>query len=89
MEWGRAKENFEISIKKDPTYQKAYAKKGDCHFFMKEYHKALETFETGFKLDSNDQLCKNGVAKTQQAIYSSGDNKEDQQARAQRAMQDP
>ena len=35
MEWQRAKENFEICLKKDPTYIKAYPKKGDCHFAMK------------------------------------------------------
>jgi stress-induced-phosphoprotein 1 len=44
MEWNRAKENFDIAIKKDPNFIKAYPKKGDCHFAMKEYHKALDTY---------------------------------------------
>lgn len=35
MEWQRAKENFDIALKKDPAYIKAYPKKGDCHFAMK------------------------------------------------------
>lgn len=35
MEWNRAKENFEIALKKDPNYIKAYPKKGDCHYAMK------------------------------------------------------
>lgn len=51
MEFQRAKENFEISLKKDPTYVKAYPKKGDCHYFLKEYHKALEAYEAGLKID--------------------------------------
>jgi stress-induced-phosphoprotein 1 len=41
MEFQRAKENYEMAIKKDPNFVKAYPKKGDCHFFLKEYHKAL------------------------------------------------
>lgn len=35
MEWQRAKENFEIALKKDPKYIKAYPKKGDCHYSLK------------------------------------------------------
>jgi Tfp pilus assembly protein PilF len=35
MEWPRAKDNFEIALKKDPSYIKAYPKKGDCHFALK------------------------------------------------------
>ena len=78
-------------MKKDPNYQKAYAKKGDCHYSLKEYHKALETYEAGLKLDANNELCKAGVQKTQQAIYMSGNkmSQEEQQQRAQRAMADP
>lgn len=75
-------------MKKDPTFIKAYHKKGDCHFFLKEYHKALEAFETGLKKDPNDQFCKQGIDKTQAAIYSSNSN-EDQQERARKAMADP
>ena len=66
MEWNSAKNNFEICLKKDPTYIKAYGKKGDCHYSMKEYHKALETYEAGLKLDPNNEVCKQGLQKTQQ-----------------------
>ena len=89
MEFGRAKENYEIALKKDPSFIKAYHKKGDCHFMMKEYHKALECFEKGLKLDPNNEFCKAGIQKTQQLIYAGGNNEEDQQERARRAMADP
>lgn len=58
-------------MKKDPNYIKAYPKKGDCHFAMKEFHKALEAYEAGLKIDANNELCKQGLVKTQQAIYMS------------------
>ena len=88
MEFQRAKENYEIALKKDPNFVKAYHKKGDCHFFMKEYHKALEMYEAGLKKDPEDKFCKEGLEKTQQAIYFSN-SQEDQEERAKKAMADP
>ena len=40
------------------------------------------------KRDENDENCKQGIQKTQMAIYS-GNSDEDQKMRAQRAMADP
>lgn len=88
MEFQRAKEHYELALKKDPTFVKAYHKKGDCHFFLKEYHKALSTYEQGLKLDPNDKFCKEGIEKTQQAIYLTN-SQEDQEERAKKAMADP
>jgi stress-induced-phosphoprotein 1 len=84
----RAKDNYDIALKKDPNFQKAYHKKGDCHFFLKEYHKAIETYELGLKKDPTDNFCRQGVEKTQTAIVM-GSSQEEQQQRAQRAMSDP
>lgn len=72
MEWQRAKENFDIALKKDSKYVKAYPKKADCHYALKEFHKALETYEAGLKIDPENELCKTGIIKTQQAIYTAG-----------------
>ena len=88
MEFQRAKENYETALKKDPNFAKAYHKKGDCHYFLKEYHKALESYEAGLKKDPNDHFCKEGIEKTQQAIYLTN-SQEDQEVRAKRAMADP
>jgi len=88
MEFQRAKESYDTVLKKDPEFLKAYHKKGDCHFFLKEYHKALEVYELGLKKDPNDKFCKDGLEKTQQAIYVNN-SQEDQEVRAKRAMADP
>jgi stress-induced-phosphoprotein 1 len=45
MEFVRARDALDKALAIDPNYVKAYAKKGDCHFYLKEYHKALEAFE--------------------------------------------
>lgn len=88
MEFQRAKDNFDQALKIDPNYIKAYPKKGDCHFFLKEYHKALQAYEDGLKKEPENELCKIGMNKTQQAIYMSN-SQEDQEQRAKRAMADP
>ncbi len=50
---------------------RAYVKKGDCHFFLKEYHKATELYEKGLSLDPENAACKEGLQKTKTAIFTS------------------
>jgi tetratricopeptide (TPR) repeat protein len=52
-----AKAACEKAIELDPRYVKAWAKKGDIEFFMKEYHKALETYKRGLEIEPNNSLC--------------------------------
>lgn len=50
MEFPTALKDLEQAILLNPTYVKAYTKKGICHFAMKEYHKALAAYEKGLEL---------------------------------------
>jgi len=47
---------------------------------MKEYHKALVDYDQGLKIDPNNQECKDGKARTMQAIsmgsHAGGENDE-------------
>jgi stress-induced-phosphoprotein 1 len=73
----------------DPKFIKAYARKGNIHFFMKEFHKCLEVYEKGLTVDPSSNEMRQGLAKTQRAIQmqqSSGEVDEDQ---VKQAMQDP
>lgn len=45
MEFVRARDVLDKALSIDPNYVKAWAKKGDCHYYLKEYHKALEAYE--------------------------------------------
>lgn len=51
-----------------PNFVKAYIRKGNCQFFMKEYHKCLETYEKGLKIDPENTELKEGMNKTLFAI---------------------
>lgn len=80
-----AKKEVERSLELDKTYVKAWAKKGDIEFFMKEYHKSLDSYKAGLQLDPDNALCKQGMQKTLQKINEGGMDKE----RAAHAMADP
>lgn len=44
MDFPNALRSAEKALELDPTFFKALGKKGNAHFGMKEYHKALECF---------------------------------------------
>jgi tetratricopeptide (TPR) repeat protein len=56
------------ALELDPKYVKAWAKKGDIEFVMKEYHKALESYQKGLALEDNNALCRAGLQKTLQKV---------------------
>jgi stress-induced-phosphoprotein 1 len=52
----------------DPNAPKSWARKGHSHHMLKEYHKALEAFDKGLKIDPANKDCTEGKAKTTSAI---------------------
>lgn len=77
MEFPTALKDLERAIELDPTYVKAYIKKGTCHFALKEYHKAINVYEQGLKLSPNNEEIKDLLLKTRTAAYvGGGDQKE-------------
>ena len=59
-----AKKAVEKSLELDRTYVKAWAKKGDIEFFMKEYHKSMDSYKAGLQLEPDNASCKQGLQKT-------------------------
>ena len=59
----------EKCIELDPTFSKGYTRKGAVQFFMKEYDKALETYQEGLKHDPHNQELLDGVRRY---LFSSG-----------------
>lgn len=51
----------EKCLELDPNFTKGYTRKGAIQFFMKEYDKAMETYQAGLKLDPNNQELLDGV----------------------------
>ena len=92
----RGKREVEKSLEIDPKYVKAWAKKGDIEMFMKEYHKALESYKAGLQLEPDNSLCKKGLQEVGMKINSQSDAEiKERQAHAmadpeiQQILQDP
>ena len=51
MDFANALRAAEKALELDPNFFKALAKKGNAHFGMKVYHKALECFQKGLGLE--------------------------------------
>ncbi len=83
-----AKAAVDKALELDPKYVKAWAKKGDIEFFMKEYHRALDSYKAGLEVEENNQLCLDGLKKTSMKIQMSNSGEVDQE-RAAHAMADP
>jgi len=90
-EFPHAVKDADDCIALNPDFVKAYIRKGNAHFFMKDYHKSLEAFEKGLKLDENNTELKEGLRKTMNAInmQNYGGDEKSQQERAAKAAQDP
>ncbi|XP_062074082.1 hsp70-Hsp90 organizing protein 3 [Humulus lupulus] len=82
----------EKCIELDPTFSKGYTRKGAVQFFMKEYDKALETYQQGLKHDPQNQELLDGVRRCVDQINKAGrgdltpDELKERQAKG---MQDP
>ncbi|KAL8112359.1 hsp70-Hsp90 organizing protein 3-like [Apium graveolens] len=82
----------EKCIELDPTFAKGYTRKGAAQFLMKDYDKALETYEAGLKHDPHNQELLDGVKRCVGQINkaSRGDlTPEELKERQAKAMQDP
>jgi stress-induced-phosphoprotein 1 len=83
-----AKREVDKSLEIDPKYVKAWAKKGDIETFMKEYHKAMESYRAGQAIEPDNALCKQGLQTVMMKINSS-QSEDDLKERQAHAMADP
>eukprot|EP01038_Epipyxis_sp_PR26KG_P007406 gene7406-10095_t len=84
-----AKKSVEKSLELDKTYVKAWAKKGDIEFFMKEYHKSMDSYKAGLALEPDNSLCKQGLNKTVMKIQEANSDGSLDKERSAHAMADP
>lgn len=88
MDFNGAKREIEVAIELDPSYVKAWARKGDIEVIMKENHKAMDSYKKGLELDPSNAACKEGLRKVSSSI-NANETEEQRQERAQHAMADP
>ena len=60
----------EKCIEIDPKFSKGYTRKGAIQFFMKEFDKALETYQEGLKHDPQNPELLEGVRRYDYNTYS-------------------
>jgi len=53
--------DVETCLKLCPTFAKAYSRRGAIEFFLREFDKALRSYEEGLKLDPDNAEMKEGV----------------------------
>lgn len=85
MDWGRALEDAEKCIKEEPTFIKPYIRKANIQHFLKQYHKAIQTWDKALEIDPSNNEVKEGKMKTMMAVNSGERDK----AAAERNMADP
>ncbi|CAD5196981.1 unnamed protein product [Musa acuminata subsp. malaccensis] len=82
----------EKCIELDSSFSKGYTRKGAIQFFMKEYDKALETYQEGLKHDPNNQELLDGVRRCVEQINKTNRGEispEELKERQAKAMHDP
>merc|ERR1712054_474387 len=87
-----ALKDAEKAIEIDPTFVKAYTRKGHAQFFMKEYEKAMATYQQGLDKDPNNEELKNAMMRCVEHInrLNRGEASAEELAqRQQKAMADP
>jgi stress-induced-phosphoprotein 1 len=91
MDFTGAQRNIGVALEIDPKYVKAWARKGDIEMYMKEFHKALESYKKGLELDSSNKSCEDGLRKCMEAISAGRRNMTDDEKKEQvaHAMADP
>jgi len=89
MDFQGAKKACEKALDLDEKYVKAWAKKGDIEFLQKEYHKAMESYQKGLGIDSENKMCREGLQKTMYQIQAGSSSGEVDKERAAHAMADP
>lgn len=91
MDFSGAQRQIEEALEIDPKYVKAWARKGDIEMYMKEFHKAQESYAKGLQLDPDNSSCKDGLQKCIAAMTYGRQNmtEEEKKQQAAHAMADP
>jgi len=76
------------SLEINATFVKAWIRKGQCHHWLKQYHKAIDAYDNGLKHDPNNEEIKQGIISTTTAIRVQNQQGVTEEQR-NRAMQDP
>jgi len=89
MEWQLALKDADTCVAMEPKFMKGWTRKASIHYFLKEYHKAMDAYNCALEVEPESEEAKQGLESVMRAINeanSGGDIDKDRQARA---MADP
>merc|ERR1719440_1350062 len=89
MEWQLALKDADTCITMEPTFVKGWSRKAGIHYFLKEYHKAMDAYNEILKLEPENEEAKSGLDNVIQMVNSQSGSGEVDQERQARAMADP
>ena len=90
--WSDGLKDAEECIKLNPDFPKGYSRKGHLQYFMKEYDKALETYEKGLTKDPENAELREGLSRCILAINKMNRGEvsdEELKQRQEKAMSNP
>merc|ERR1712087_211737 len=89
MEWQLALKDADKCVEMEPTFVKGWSRKAGIHFYLKEYHKALDAYNTILKIEPENEEAKTQVEQVLAAVNSADQSGEVDKERQARAMADP
>lgn len=89
MEWQLALKDAETCVTMEPTFVKGWSRKAGIHYFMKEYHKAMDSYNEILKLEPENEEAKSGLDRVVAMVNAQSSSGEVDQERQARAMADP
>jgi len=89
MRWDAAMADCDAAIKLEPTFIKAYIRKGKINHCLKQYHKALQAFKAAKAIDSTVEDLIIAERDTLMAIQQRNMSGQVTEEERQRALQDP
>ena len=89
MEWQLALKDAETCVAMEPTFVKGRSRKAGIHYYLKEYHKAMDTYNEILKLEPENEEAKTGLDNVVRMVNAQSQSGEVDAERQARAMADP
>lgn len=89
MEWQLALKDADTCITMEPTFVKGWSRKAGIHYYLKEYHKAMDAYNAILKIEPDNAEAKAGLDNVVATVNMQSSSGEVDQERQARAMADP
>ena len=89
MEWQLALKDAETCVGMEPTFVKGWSRKASIHYYLKEYHKAMDCYNEILRLEPDNAEAKSGLEQVIAFVNAQSQSGEVDKERQARAMADP